>query len=229
MREYDTSLWQRTHTALANQGFSTTAFQRIITGQPSLLTWQPIALQTAIECWRGATQFGDKRILELLEEYPLLFEYRNEGQLGNRMALLKPYAGTDKNIWRLLMNAPNLLTDREALIQARIEYVRVQMRAELPDVVKSTVFAHSMASLRTRHVFLERLGVYRKRSLKVNPKLDLNNTNPRMHQIYDTDDRAFATKVAAVSPDEWEVFQQLYAAELEKDGGDEELDDEVYN
>lgn len=145
------------------------------------------------------------------------------------MALLKPYAGTAKNIWRLLMNAPNLLTDREAAIEARIEYVRVQMRAELPDVVKSTAFAHSLQSLRTRHTFLERLGVYRRRSLKVNAKLDVNNANPRMHQIYDTDERTFATKVAGVGLDEWEVFVQLFAGELERDDGDgdgEEASDE---
>lgn len=244
LRQYDAALWQRAHRALTDQGFSTTRFQRIISGQPELLAWQPDALQLAIECWRGASQFGDHRVLELLEQYPELFRYRDERQLGQRLTLLLPYAGTAKNIWLLLMGAPNLLTDRKTLIEARIEYVRVQMRAELSDVCKSTVFAHSMQSLRTRHTFLDRLGLYKLRSLKVNPLLDLNNRNPRMHAIFDTDDKTFAQKVCGVTLDEWEVFGRLYAAELEKGGGvmagmglvdaaeeeeDEDGEDVVYN
>lgn len=185
-----------------------------------MLTWQPDALHKSIEGWRGASQFGYRRVLELLEQYPELFEFRDERQLGQRLALLKPYAGTAKNIWRLLMNAPNLLTDAETLIEARIEYVSRRMRAELPDAVKSCVFAHSMESIRTRHTFLDRLGVFKLRSLKVNPLLDqANNRNPRMHAIFDTEDKEFATKVGGVQVEEWEVFQKLFAAELAKRGG----------
>lgn len=217
--QYDASLWRRCHRAICDQGFSTFSFQRIISGQPSLLTWQPTALQAAIEAWRGASQFGDRRVYELLEEYPELFRFSDERVLGQRLTLLKSYAATDKNIWRLLMNAPNLLTDREELIASRIEYVTGQMRAELADVVKSTVMAHSMDSIRTRHAFLDRLGVYKRRSPKVDPKLDASAKNPRLHTIYDCDERVFASKVCGVSPDEWEVFEKLYAVELEKGGG----------
>lgn len=217
--QYDAALWRRCHRAICDQGFDTFSFQRIISGQPSLLTWQPAALQSAIESWRGASQFGDRRVYELLEEYPELFRFSDERVLGQRLTLLKTYAATDKNVWRMLMNAPNLLTDREELIAARIEYVTKQMRAELADVVKSTVMAHSMDSIRTRHAFLDRLGVYKRRSPKVDPKLDASAKNPRLHAIFDCDDRVFASKVCAVSPDEWEVFEKLYAVEMEKGGG----------
>lgn len=228
LSQYDTALWLRTHTALVAQGFSTVAFQRLISGQPSLLAWQPHTLQQAIEGWRGATQFGDRRVAELLVEYPQLFAAgRAERELGERVAVLRAYAGTARNVWRLLMNAPNLLGDAQPVVEARCEYVRTRMRAEVSDVVKSRLMAHPLRAVRTRHVFAERLGVYRPRSLRVSgAQLEAaNQRNPRMHAMYDTEAREFATKVCGVRLEEWEVFERLYAVELDRDD-DEGMDGE---
>lgn len=214
LRQYDQHLWHRTFTALTNQGFTTTSFVHIISQQPSLLTQQPDHIVQTLECWRS-TQFGDQRVLDLLERYPELFDLRDERMLLQRLAFLKLYAATSKNVWRLFMNSPNLITEREPLIKAKIEYVQTTMRAELADAVKSTVFAHHMDSIQTRHTFLDRLGLFKPRSPKANPKDP--NPNPRMHQIFDTADKEFAAKVCGVSLEEWEVFQALFAVELEKE------------
>lgn len=112
------------------------------------------------------------------------------------------------------MNAPNLITDNVTTIDSKIAYIRNVMRAEVSDVVKSTVFSHSLESIQCRHVFLDRLGLYKPRSLKADPLEP--NKNPRMHLIYDTSDQAFASKTCGVSPEEFEVFEKLFAVELEK-------------
>lgn len=166
-----------------------------------------------LECWRS-TQFGDQKVISLLEQYPELFDLREEHSLTARIAHLKPYALTGKNIWRLFMNAPNLITDHETTIDSKIAYIRNAMRAEVSDVVKSTVFSHSLESIQCRHVFLDRLGLYKPRSPKADPLEP--NKNPRMHLIYDTSDQAFASKTCGVSPEEFEVFQKLFAVEVEK-------------
>lgn len=214
LRQYDHGLWKRTFCALANQGFTPDGFVNIISQQPSLLTRQPDQIVQTVECWRS-TQFGDHRVLELLERYPELFDFRDERMLLHRLAFLKLYVATAKNVWRLFMNSPNTITERETSLEAKIEYLQNTMRAEVSDVVKSSVFSHQLDSIRTRHTFLDRLGLFKPRSPKADPKDP--NRNPRMHQIFDTSDKEFASKVCGVSLEEWEVFQALFAKELAKE------------
>lgn len=192
--------------------------------QPTLLNRPAAQIVHSLECWRS-TQFGDQKVLNLLEQYPELFDVRDEHTITGRMAYLKPFALTGKNIWRLLMNSPNLISDREPVIDAKIAYLRTQMRADVSDIVKSTVFSHSLDSIRCRHVFLDRLGLYKPRSPKADPSEP--NKNPRMHQIYDASDDVFAKKTCGVSADEYEVFQKLFAIEVEK--GKQDFDEESFN
>lgn len=223
LRQYDHALWNRTFSALSDQGFTADSFVHIISHQPSLLTRQPDQIVQTIECWRS-TQFGDNRVIELLERYPELFDFRDERMLLQRLAFLKLYAATVKNVWRLFMNSPNTITEREALLEAKIEYLQSTMRVEVADVVKSSVFSHQMDSILTRHTFLDRLGLFKPRSPKADPKDP--NRNPRMHQIFDTDDKEYAAKVCGVSLEEWEVFQALFANELAKGKHSKDLDEQ---
>lgn len=223
LRQYDHTLWHRTFGVLADQGFTADSFVHIISNQPSLLTRQPDQIVQTVECWRS-TQFGDQRVIELLERYPELFDLRDERLLLNRLAFLKLYAATAKNVWRLFMNSPNTITERETSLEAKIEYLQSTMRADVADAVKSSVFAHQMDSIRTRHTFLDRLGLFKARSPKADPKDP--NRNPRMHQIFDTADKEFAAKVCGVSLEEWEVFQALFSVELAKGKAMQDLEEQ---
>lgn len=190
--------------------------------QPSLLNRPAAQILNTLECWRSS-QFGDQKVNSLLEQYPELFDVHNENTITARMAYLKPYALTGKNIWRLLMNSPNLISDREPVIAAKIAYLQKEMRADVSDAVKSAVFSHSLDSIRCRHVFLDRLGMYVPRSPKADPSEP--SKNPRMHQIFDGTDDVFAKKTCGVSAEEFEVFQKLFAIEMEK--GRQHFDEEM--
>lgn len=137
--------------------------------------------------------------------------------LRSKIAHLKPYALTVKNIFRLFCSSPQIITENEKVIDAKIEYFRDVMRAEVSDVVKSSAFAHPLVMIKQRHVFLDRLGLYKPRSPKADPLEP--SKNPRMHQIMDTTDKAFATKICNVTLDEFEAFQALYKKEMDRKRG----------
>uniref|UniRef100_A0A1B0DC24 Palmitoyltransferase n=1 Tax=Phlebotomus papatasi TaxID=29031 RepID=A0A1B0DC24_PHLPP len=53
------------------------------------------------------------------------------------------------------------------------------------------------------------------------------NNNPKLHQIVDTSDKTFATKIAFATLEEYEVFEELYSRELnEQDDEESDTDDD---
>lgn len=189
-----------------------------------MLGRQEKQLLQGVEVWRGS-QFGDRKVTQLLERYPNLLDYTNERALLQRVAYLKDYAGNLSNVWRLFMSSINLVVDKEIMIEKKIEYIRDVMRIEAAEVVKSEAFSQKLEDIECRHVFLERLGMFKPRSKKADPNEP--TTNPRLYQITDTSEKRFATKVCFVTLDEFEAFQLLYQREREaKENSLEESDAE---
>lgn len=139
-----------------------------------------------------------------------------------KITYLKELSCTNKNVWKLLMNSPSLIKENDAAIGDRYHYLTSVMRIEVPEIVKSEVFSKSLEELKTRHMFLDRLGLFKPRSIRADP--DEPSKNPRLYQIVDSSDKSFATKIARVTLFEWEVFQDLYSKELKE--ADEEIDEE---
>lgn len=196
---------------VVDQGFSKGQFRNIVTAYPAIVQRNPAKIVDSLECWR-TTQFGDKNLFQLIDEHPQLLDFNNENHLRVKMAHLRQYAGTRNNVWRMFMYSPNVLTDTPEEINAKIKYFDEEMRADMTDVTKSTAFAHELDWIEMRHVFLVRLGLYTKRSLKSDPLEP--NKNPRMHRIVDSGDEQFAAKVCGVSLEEFETFKLLYEREI---------------
>lgn len=186
----------------------------------------PDRLAASLNCWRSC-QFGDRQMQTLLAAHPHLLELSDHNRLAQRVAFLHSYFETRKNVWRLFLNCPNLVGDSQAEIAPKINYILQQMRIEMLEVVKSCALSADLETIQCRHVFLERLGLFKPRKLKADPSEQ--SSNPKLHQITDTSDKRFAVKVAFVTLEEFEVFQELYRRERnqnsERDGFDE-LEDE---
>lgn len=150
--------------------------------------------------------------MALIEQCPEILDFNDEKFLRERIADIKVYAQREKNVWRLLMASPNLLTDNITTFQAKYNYLSGVMKVDVTDAVKSGVFAYSMRKIRTRHMMLVRLGLYKQRTKSFN-ELDPNK-NPRMARIMDTTDEEFATKICNISLLEYETFEELYRREL---------------
>lgn len=132
-----------------------------------------------------------------------------------------------KNVWKLLMNSPNLINDTDEIIEEKFNYLINVMRCDIPEICKSEVFSKSLDEIKCRHIFLERLGLFKPKSLKSESK-DLTN-NPKLYRIIDTSDRNFSTKLCKVTLDEYEAFKELFKRELLLDNDNGDDDDESEN
>ncbi|XP_058057716.1 transcription termination factor 4, mitochondrial [Anopheles bellator] len=212
LRKYSAEQWQRMHRLLSAEGLEGEKILSIIGGYPDILVRPSERISDSLHCWRSC-QFGDGNTKVLLSAHPQFLDYANHGKLSQRVAFLHSHFETRKNVFRLFLNAPNLLTDEQRAVEEKIDYLMVQMRHEVPDVVMSCSFCHDLEHIRCRHTFLERLGIFKPRSLKAEKGAPTDN--PKLHQIVDTSDKRFAVKVAFVTLEEYEVFQELFKREME--------------
>lgn len=185
----------------------------MVVSHPSLLHRKHESIIQSLETWRSS-QFGEKLVLILIEKYPQLLDITDESDINIKIENLKKYAGGVKNVWRLFLNSPNLIVDKIRTTDIKIAYLTDVMNVDVAEVVKSSVFSNSFEEIRCRHVFLERLGLYKTKSKKADPAEP--SKNPKLYTIMDTSDKRFATKVAFVTLDEFEAFQELFKRELVK-------------
>lgn len=194
----------------------------MIVSNPSLLHRKHENIIQSLETWRSS-QFGEKLVLILIEKYPQLLDITDAADLYLKIENLKKYAGGVKNVWRLFLNSPNLIYDKTSTTDVKVDYLNDVMRVDVLEVVKSAVFSNTFEEIRCRHVFLERLGLYKTKSKKADPAEP--SKNPKLYTIMDTSEKRFATKVAFVTLEEFEAFQELFKRELVKNR-EEYLEDE---
>ncbi|XP_011194262.1 transcription termination factor 4, mitochondrial [Zeugodacus cucurbitae] len=215
--------WQYAHETFMNHGLNTSNFLRIVVGNPDVLSRSKQRIIEAIENWRSC-QFGEKLLFLLLTKYPELLDVTDNLRLRKHISYLKTFAGTDKNVWKLLMNCPDLMEQSERRIEEKVTYLKEVMRIEIPEIIKSEALSKPLEEIRCRHVFLERLGLFVPRPLKVNP--DEPTKNPRLYQITNTSEKTFATKVCHVTLVEYEAFKELYEREVQRKEDEEEEDED---
>lgn len=138
-------------------------------------------------------------------------EFTNSIQLRKKLTFLKDFAKTQKNIFRLVLASPNVITDSDDRTQQKMDYLTNVMRVDETEASKSTVFSYSLEVIQCRHVFLSRLGLFKPK----NPKVDSlqPSKNPKMSNIFDNADRDFAFKTCGVTLEEFETFRELFKRE----------------
>lgn len=165
-----------------------------------------------LEMWRSC-QFSNTQFIELMVQCPELLEFTDSQQLKNRFADIESFAHRNKNVWRLLMASPNILTDNIKMVYAKADYLFEVMDVDVSDACKSGVFASSLQKIKCRHMLLVRLGIYKPKPKNPNP-LDPNK-NPRIARIMDTPDDEFARKICQISMAEVNAFNAYYIREIE--------------
>lgn len=111
-------------------------------------------------------------------------------------------------------SCPNVMSDDWKVIMKKIDYILDEMQADVTDLVKSGSLALPLHKIKTRHILLVRLGIYKKRNMKAS-ELD-NNKNPRLFRIMDSEDPEFALRTCGLSIKEVEAFCELYERELDE-------------
>ncbi|EDW53990.1 uncharacterized protein LOC6613089 [Drosophila sechellia] len=219
---FSPKIWRRAHQTFQNHGLETVNFLRIVTGNPAILKRTPDKIISSLEIWR-ACQFGENLLHLLLTKYPELLDVSDSHQLLSHIGFLKSRVSTSKNVWKCLMNSPDLVAQSEICVEEKLNFIIDVMRIEVPELVKSAALTLTFEELRCRHQFLLRLGLFKPRP----PKADPNEptTNPKLYQITDTSEKSFATKICHVTLPEYEAFKDLYAKELEQKSRRKEEDE----
>lgn len=203
----------------------TSKFAFMISQNPKLLTTSNEKIFQTLNGWR-AYQFGERDTIILLSRFPELLSIQHSNELNLRIETLKEFVGGGNNIFKLILNSPGVISESITSIKEKIEYLKNVMKADPIDVYSSEVFSCDIQKLKTRHIFLKRLGLF-----IVKKKKDPNeiSKNPKLYLITDTSDKRFATKVCHVTIEEYETFVELYRRELndaaEKEFSDDEDDD----
>lgn len=223
LENVSSEMWRNAHETFLNHGLSTQSFLRIVVSNPKVLFRSPKNIVDTLEHWRSC-QFGEYFLFQLITKHPFLMDVSDKRLLLSQIFFLRSYVSSSKNVWKLLMNCPNLIEETEANIEAKILYMKEKMRIEIPEIVKSEALGKTLDHIKCRHVFMERLGLFKPRPLKADP--NEKTSNARLYKITDTSEKAFATKICHASLAEYEAFKELFARELERINEEEECNDE---
>lgn len=221
LNNYPVNCWEKTYEFLKREGFRTEKFMYMMEQNPKLLVTSEEKIFNSINNWRSF-QFGERDTIKLLERYPELLHIEHSNELSSKLAALKTFVGGGSNLYKLLLNSPSVFGQRLHIIKEKIKYLRDVMMVDPVEVYKSDALASDILTIKTRHIFLQRLGMFVVKRKKEPNEI---SKNPKIYQIYDTSDKRFATKVCHVTLGEYETFQQLYKKELE-DKQDDYSDDE---
>lgn len=223
LASYEQSKIFETHDTLTRAGFTPDNALKIICTQPSVVRLQPKKLSNNLEYWHGFG-FSRTQFITLMVQCPELLEITDEYGIRKRIGEIKTFAGSAKNIWRLIMSSPNILTDNINVINKKANYLINDMDVDVTDAVKSAVFAYSLNKIQCRHMLLVRLGIYKPRNKNAGP-LDANK-NPRVARIFDSSNKGFAFQICGISLAELHTFIALYTRELEENRQDAEEEEE---
>lgn len=209
--------WQTTLEALKREGFSPQNFTFMLSQNPKLLGTQPGTISSSVNGWR-TLQFGEKQTLQLLGKHPELIHVKVSRDVFKKYQTIKEFVGGGSNMLKLLMSCPSVLLQTVPSLEEKIDYLQNIMKIEPVEVYKSEALSLNIVAIKARHVFLQRLGLYVDKKKKDPNEI---SSNAKLHQITDTSDRRFASKVCFVTPEEFEVFQEMYKKELETDNGED--------
>lgn len=209
--------WNGVLSIFLNSGFSGHECLQMISMCPKLLKTESKCLQAALECWRNVN-LGDNSLISLINACPELL-YVNLKDLPKKIAILKSL-GSNKNVLDVIRTCPSVVFENCNTLIQKVEYIENEMKISGKKILKCQALGRTLSELKARHVFLVRAGKY----VPPNPKADSKeySSNPSLKQITDTDDLKFATCVAGLTLEEYEVFVELYRTE----GSESDIDDD---
>ncbi|XP_067009888.2 transcription termination factor 4, mitochondrial [Anabrus simplex] len=204
---------------LVHNGFTGIDCLRMVALYPPLVKLKQGHISLAIDCWRS-TQLGDSRVLSLLRNCPH-FICIDLSEIPRRIPLLKSLS-SQRNVANLLKSVPNLMFEQWDDILAKVNYLENVMKIERKHILNTYALNRSLIFIKTRHIFLERSGLY----TYPKPKADPNqpSKNPVLSSITDTNDEYFVKNIAKLTMEEYEVFQELYVKELEEEESDSDIE-----
>lgn len=128
---------------------------------------------------------------------------------------------TKKDINKLLVTCPCVMTDDFSTIYDKVQYIVHMMGVEQKSIVKSRALQHDLHHIKCRHNFMIRAGRY------VINKKSAKNRNAPLHKIFSRNMKTFL-KLTRLTEEEYNAFCLCYTEELlNQEDSDDETDSEM--
>ena len=213
-----TDKWNKGLRFLTDCGFHKEYLLMVVSSYRNVFSAEGSKVVTAsIESLRNLG-FRERAIQKLLANNPEIFTIPKR-ELRVRIDDLQMLFKTI-DVIRLVLRSPNVLTDSWKDIEDKYFYVGEQMGIGTKEMMKSSVFQHSLTHIRNRHLFLERAGLYEKPD-KHGATL---NVNPSLRHIVDTADNVFAMIHAKMDTEDYHIFAKMMEVEDQQNLNQGQLD-----
>ena len=184
-----------------------------------VLTWDEGIVFSATQNLRDF-KIQDGVIQKCLCRNPTLFKMDTAALRQIHGSLLEYF--TKKDIHQLITESPEVLTEDWAVSFEKLRYICVEMGLNQRDAVFARAFRYDLSHIMSRHLFLERAGLY----VKPNPKVPQRKPEITLKQMLSLPDQVFVSNYTSIPVVEYDSFVKLIALELEQQQlADEELDD----
>ncbi|XP_068548794.1 transcription termination factor 4, mitochondrial [Anas acuta] len=128
---------------------------------------------------------------------------------------------TAEQLTEVLQSCPGVLLEEPGSLQYHFQYAYFRMGVRQKEMVKARLFRTPFAELRTRHIFLERRGLYH-----TPVKGQTQSNNPKLKEVLHLPEKDFVVNLARATLEEYEVFKKLLAREEEEEMKEEEEEEE---
>ncbi|XP_053160337.1 transcription termination factor 4, mitochondrial isoform X2 [Hemicordylus capensis] len=119
---------------------------------------------------------------------------------------------TVQQVSKILQTCPNILLEDLDYLECKFQFAYFRMGVKQRAIVKAGYFQASLAEIKNRVIFLERLGLYQTPDKKGQTQI----VNPKLKRIIRASESDFVTNIACSSIEEYEIFKQLLAREEEQ-------------
>lgn len=203
---------------LIDQGIPAVDSEEIVSVLPTVNVDQEEVHRT-LNCL-NSFQFGNDRLVHLLKTHPGLI--LTSANLINKCYTNLSSIFTQNYVYKVLTNSPNVVEQKRSELANKINFLNSDLNIPNAYIVNSSALSHPIFHLKLRSEFLKRCGLLKPETKKRDQVMTVTD----LGDMFDTSDEQFATKVAQLTPKEYEAFTTLYSMEVESDSEDEESDSE---
>uniref|UniRef100_A0A8C8S1A4 Transcription termination factor 4, mitochondrial n=1 Tax=Pelusios castaneus TaxID=367368 RepID=A0A8C8S1A4_9SAUR len=183
----------------------------VLQRSPEVLRMTAQQLRHRADCLRKLG-LGEGNLQRVLRRYPTIFTLPWK-KIDAVVRMFKTCLFPVAQVTEILQSCPNVLLEEPQDLEYKFQYAYFRMGIDHRVMVKSGLFRMSLAELKNRHIFLERLGLYQTPDKKGQTQI----VNPKLKEIIRVSQKDFLAKMAHSSLEEFEVFRKLLAREEEED------------
>lgn len=195
-------------TFLSAYGLSNNHLCKVFKKFPAILELSTEKLDLVIENLRQIGIYS-QNLPQLISDYPEIF-LLSSNAIQKRSKQLR-YLFKTVDVVMLIRKSPGILCEDWDNIEKKFHYVFGTMGITQPQIRYSNLFSYSLEHIQTRHLWVERCGLFRKFKAKEEKRL-----NPRLSSIIDTSDQDFAKKFGDMTVQEYKTFCKLVRNQIDR-------------